>query len=329
MERLKILVLFLALALLAAIPAAGSQQERVDVYENQKLVKSVVFAIGLDEYFVNGQTPGYKMDAAPFIENDRTFVPVRYLGYALGLTPADVSWDNASQKATLRRGPTVLEMTIGVPEVVTNGQAKAIDVAPILKSEPAWRTYLPARFVAEGLGYEVDWDRTTQTVICWPKDEQKPDVRAVQEYVREQVLKPETVRELDSMFGVSSKPSGSSWMYNPPREETFRNRDKSYFIYWVSPDGTIGVAICWDMSLPDIRNVQLDLSPIEKVLAWRFPDQPDAVKEMIDYAWQVAEKTRSSNGFERLPWRDYQVGGCKVKVGSVGGNLVGVIIKKS
>ena len=158
MRKIKVLALLLVFALLAVIPAAsGQQQERVDVYEGQKLVKSVVFVIGQRIYYMDGQARDME-DAVPFIENDRTFVPVRYLGYALGLTKEDVSWDNEKQKAALRRGGTVLEMTIGVPEVVVNGRSKAIDVAPILKSEPAWRTYLPARFVAEGLGYKVDWD---------------------------------------------------------------------------------------------------------------------------------------------------------------------------
>jgi len=171
LRKIKVFALLLVFALLAAIPAAsGQQQERVDVYEGKQLVKSVVFQIGRAEYFVDGRVPGEKMDAAPFIENGRTFVPVRYLGYALGLAEKDVSWDNEEQKAALKRGGTVLEMTIGVPEVVTNGQAKAIDVAPILKSEPAWRTYLPARFVAEGLGYEVDWDGSLGLVVCWLKE---------------------------------------------------------------------------------------------------------------------------------------------------------------
>ena len=171
MRKIKVFALLLVFALLAAIPAAsGQQQERVDVYEGKQLVKSVVFQIGRAEYFVDGRVPGEKMDAAPFIENGRTFVPVRYLGYALGLAEKDVSWDNEEQKAALKRGGTVLEMTIGVPEVVTNGQAKAIDVAPILKSEPAWRTYLPARFVAEGLGYKVDWDGSLGLVVCWLKE---------------------------------------------------------------------------------------------------------------------------------------------------------------
>lgn len=177
--------LLTVIAVLLALAVAPALADQVNVYQDNQLVKSVVFAIGMDEYFINGQTPGVKMDAKAFIENDRTYVPVRYLGYALGLAPGDVAWDNDKLKATLTRGGTVLEMTVGKPEIITNGQAKAIDVAPLLKSEPAWRTYLPARFVAEGLGYQVDWDAATQTVICWPAGEAKPDVSAVQKYVTE------------------------------------------------------------------------------------------------------------------------------------------------
>lgn len=172
--RFKLFALLLALALLAVVPAASGQQERVDVYEGGKLVKSVVFVIGQRIYYVDGQARDME-DAVPFLESDRSYVPVRYLGYALGLTPADVSWSNEKQTATLRRGSTVLEMTIGVPQVVVNGEARPIDVAPVLRSEPSWRTYLPARFVAEGLGYEVDWDGSLGLVVCWPKNDQKPE----------------------------------------------------------------------------------------------------------------------------------------------------------
>ncbi|WP_347489212.1 hypothetical protein ABDB91_18575 [Desulfoscipio sp. XC116] len=38
--------------------------EQVDIYDQQKdLVKSVVFLVGNDKYFINGQTPGVKMDS--------------------------------------------------------------------------------------------------------------------------------------------------------------------------------------------------------------------------------------------------------------------------
>ncbi|MCL6479925.1 MAG: copper amine oxidase N-terminal domain-containing protein, partial [Peptococcaceae bacterium] len=76
--------------------------EQVDVYENQKLVKSVVFKIGVPYYVVDGRTPGVKMDASPFIREGRTFVPVRFLGNALGLDDGRITWDGSTRTATLR-----------------------------------------------------------------------------------------------------------------------------------------------------------------------------------------------------------------------------------
>ena len=176
MKKLKLVALAFALVLALALPAMA---EQVNVYEDNQLVKSVVFRIGAPEYVVNGQTPGVKMDVAPFIESDRTFVPVRFLGNALGVTDSNIAWDNNTQTATLQ-GNVTLSMTIGQARIITNGQAKAIGVAPLLRSD---RTFLPARYVAEGLGYEVAWDEATQTVVCWPIGQEKPNVSAAVEYL--------------------------------------------------------------------------------------------------------------------------------------------------
>ena len=199
-SKFKRLVALVALvAVVAASGGAYAADQQIDVYENKKLVKSVVFAIGVDQYFVNGQMPGIKMDARAFIENDRTYVPVRYLGYALGLTEKDITWESSVQRVTMRGPVNTIEMAVGSKAIVTmptnkvlnntleiaDRKLKIIDVAPLLKAEPAWRTYLPARYVAEGLGYEVAWDEASQTVICWPKGEPRPDVTAVQEYVKQ------------------------------------------------------------------------------------------------------------------------------------------------
>ncbi len=190
MKKLKLFALALMLLLLSALPAVADQ---VNVYENQKLVKSVVFKIGVPYYVVDGKTPGVKMDVAPFIHNDRTFVPVRFLGNALGVTDDRITWDNATQTATLKGAKATLSMTIGKPEVVSNGVAKTIDVAPMLV-DPG-RTMLPARFVAEGLGYQVEWDEATQTVICWPAGEPKPDVSAAVQYLSQVQEQPQPVGE--------------------------------------------------------------------------------------------------------------------------------------
>ena len=42
----------------------------------------------------------YVLDEAPFIKNDRTFVPLRFIGEALG---ADVEWIAGERKIVVRR----------------------------------------------------------------------------------------------------------------------------------------------------------------------------------------------------------------------------------
>jgi hypothetical protein len=182
-KKFRFVALAILLVLIMAIPAVADQ---VNVYKDNQLIKSVVFKIGTPYYVVNGQTPGVKMDVAPFIQSDRTFVPVRFLGNALGLDDSKITWDNGTQTATLK-GDAILQMTIGKASVTSNGVAKQIDVAPVLKSD---RTFLPARYVAEGLGYEVGWDDATQTVVCWPAGQPQPDVSAAVDWLNNQEAVP-------------------------------------------------------------------------------------------------------------------------------------------
>jgi hypothetical protein len=121
---------------------------------------SAVFNINSNIYTVNGATK--VMDVAPYIKGDRTYVPVRYLAYALGVAEADVVWDEATRKVTLTKGDDVVEMTIGSTTITVNGEAQTMDVAPEINNG---RTMLPARYVAEGFGYIVGWDPATRTVI--------------------------------------------------------------------------------------------------------------------------------------------------------------------
>jgi len=121
---------------------------------------SGIFRIDSNIYEVNGVSK--VMDAAPYIKANRTYVPVRYLAYALGVAEADVVWDEATKKATLTKGDNVVELTIGSTTITVNGEAQTMDVAPEITNN---RTMLPARYVAEGLGYVVGWDPGTRTVL--------------------------------------------------------------------------------------------------------------------------------------------------------------------
>ena len=54
-----------------------------------------------------------------------------------------------------------LELKIGSKTIKKDGQPIEIDVAPFTQDN---RTFVPIRFVAENLGFNVSWDEATQTV---------------------------------------------------------------------------------------------------------------------------------------------------------------------
>ena len=55
-------------------------------------------------------------------------------------------------------------MFIGYKEVNKDGLILKMDVAPFLKDS---RTFVPIRFVAEGLGYNVEWNEREQSVTIY------------------------------------------------------------------------------------------------------------------------------------------------------------------
>lgn len=138
------------------VAAEASPQDLVGPYS---LVpeERIGFVIGQAAYTVDDFT--YTMDAAPFIQEGRTYVPLRYLGYALG---AEVGWYPEAGKVSVSRGATTVELFVGRKAMVINGAERAIDVAPLLRGG---RTYLPARFVAEAFGYRATWDAAAQAVV--------------------------------------------------------------------------------------------------------------------------------------------------------------------
>lgn len=124
-----------------------------------KKILEAMFAVNTATYTVNGETK--EMDVAPEVKDNRTFVPVRYLAYSLGVAENNIKWDSKTQTASLAKDDTMIELTIGSNIQKINGQPQEMDVAPYLKDG---RTMLPARWVAEPLGAKVEWDETTQQV---------------------------------------------------------------------------------------------------------------------------------------------------------------------
>lgn len=164
----------LLLVLLLCVFMACTLRADADTVVTQD--KVIVFQIGLPYYLVDSGS-GYKetkMDVSPYVRNSRTYVPVRFLGNALGVNDQNIDWNPATRKVTLK-GEKEMVLTIGSMAMQSGSDTVQMDVAPEIKSG---RTMLPARYVAEGLGYKVDWDPTNKLVIC-TKGDAKVDVQAV------------------------------------------------------------------------------------------------------------------------------------------------------
>jgi hypothetical protein len=119
-------------------------------------VANVTMFIGSTNYVADGSAGS--MDVAPFIEDGRTFVPVRFIAEAFG---AEVDWepkDAATEKVFVTSGDIEITITIGeyTIEVVSDDETETVvsDVAAFIRDG---RTFLPLRAIGEILGAEFDW----------------------------------------------------------------------------------------------------------------------------------------------------------------------------
>jgi hypothetical protein len=52
------------------------------------------------------------MDVAPYIKAGRTYLPVRYVAYSLGIDDEHIQWDNETRKVTLTLGHVIVQIQI-------------------------------------------------------------------------------------------------------------------------------------------------------------------------------------------------------------------------
>jgi N-acetylmuramoyl-L-alanine amidase len=106
--------------------------------------------------FFNGKQ--LNPEVAPRIIKDVTMVPIRIIAEELG---SKVEWNQATQKVTITKDLTIVEMVIDQYSATVNGTKHTLDSAPLLV---AGNTLLPVRFVAENMGIEVNWNDVNKAV---------------------------------------------------------------------------------------------------------------------------------------------------------------------
>ena len=98
-------------------------------------------------------------DQQPTIIDSRTLVPVRGVFEKLGF---DVDWDDVTRTVIIERPDFTVLVPVGSRIFTTNGRQYTMDVPAQLINE---RTMLPIRAIVESVGYYVDWDDATNTVL--------------------------------------------------------------------------------------------------------------------------------------------------------------------
>ena len=100
----------------------------------------------------------------PYITNDRTLVPIRFVAETLG---AEVLWEEGWDGCIIKKGETEIKLTFGSAEFAVNGEKVEFD-APIELTQD--RTMVPIRFVSEQLGCDVYWNDLNKAVVISPAD---------------------------------------------------------------------------------------------------------------------------------------------------------------
>lgn len=109
------------------------------------------FTVGSNTFTVNDET--VEMDVAPFVKNGRVMVPIRFLAEALGYT-VDYDFSDPTNKTVTVHAVEDIVLTIGSNKALVGTEEVELDAVPELVNG---RTMVPVRFVAETLGFEVQW----------------------------------------------------------------------------------------------------------------------------------------------------------------------------
>ena len=101
-------------------------------------------------------------DVRPYIKDDRTMIPLRYIAEEL---KCKVEYVAETQEILIENGKTKLVFQIGSTTYTNDGLKKTMDVAPEIMQD---RTFVPLRAVAEALNCDVQWLAAQRMVIVSP-----------------------------------------------------------------------------------------------------------------------------------------------------------------
>jgi len=161
--------------------AGGKVEETMTAEERKsdvvcmKIGKSTAIAYGKKTHIDENDA-----NVVPYISNDRTMIPLRFVAETLG---ADILWEEGWDGCIVKKDDKEIKFTFGSSVFLVNGEEVTFD-APIELFHD--RTMVPARFFSEQLGCDVYWEEINSLVVISPIDnpwvpERKSEIRAINE----------------------------------------------------------------------------------------------------------------------------------------------------
>lgn len=95
---------------------------------------------------------------SPLIVSGRTLVPIRAI---IENMDGSVEWNAETRETLLTYNGNKIKLTIDSETAYLNDDARTLDVAPAIINS---RTMLPIRFIAEGFGFDVDWNEEDKII---------------------------------------------------------------------------------------------------------------------------------------------------------------------
>lgn len=124
---------------------------------NDVIINQVKLKVGSEAASVNNKE--IVLDAAPYIENDSTMVPVRFIAEAFN---GNVEYDEESTMVKIKLGEKNVEFKLDSDEMQIDGKTVKL---PVPVKVVSGRTTLPLRVIMENLDMSVIWKETTKEIV--------------------------------------------------------------------------------------------------------------------------------------------------------------------
>lgn len=240
--------LFKTLALSMAMMMSLSTYAMAKGSNVQIKVKGARKNVATANVVVNGYN--LKSRYAPYVDGNRTFVPIRELTELMG---ADVQWDQGTKSVRIRLRNQDVKLKINSSVVYVNNKKMQMDkqstprLTQYVRQNGDYKTMVPLRFLSENLGFNVQWNNAARQASVSNGSVQAPQKRVNQNnkpaaQPKPQVKKPNTAPANKPSVAVQDK--GSNQIEVPRRVEKPKNGKPTVVIdpgHGGKDSGAIGV----------------------------------------------------------------------------------------